>query len=39
MGRKVRKKISDMMNPEKLDWHEKNEYSKLLAQFSKDAEA
>jgi glycosyltransferase involved in cell wall biosynthesis len=37
MGRKVRKKISDMMNPEKLDWHEKNEYSKLLAQFSKDA--
>jgi glycosyltransferase involved in cell wall biosynthesis len=39
MGKKVRKKISDMMNPEKLDWHEKNEYSKLLAQFLKDAGA
>ena len=39
MGKNVRQKISDMMNPEKLDWHEKNEYSKLLARLPKNADA
>ena len=30
MGKNVRIKILNMMNPVKLVWHEKNEYSKLL---------
>lgn len=34
MGENVREKILEMMDPERLDSHEKNEYSKLLKRFS-----
>jgi glycosyltransferase involved in cell wall biosynthesis len=39
MGKNIRQKISDMMNPKVLDLHEQNEYSKLLVRFSEEAEA
>jgi glycosyltransferase involved in cell wall biosynthesis len=33
MGNAVRQKILEMMNPERLDMHEQNEYSKLFKRF------
>jgi glycosyltransferase involved in cell wall biosynthesis len=33
MGNAVRQKILEMMNPERLDRHEQNEYSKLFKRF------
>jgi glycosyltransferase involved in cell wall biosynthesis len=34
MGENAREKILEMMNPERLERHEQNEYSKLLKRFS-----
>lgn len=34
MGKNARQKILEMMNPERLERHEQNEYSKLLERFS-----
>jgi glycosyltransferase involved in cell wall biosynthesis len=34
MGENAREKILEMMNPERLECHEQNEYSKMLKRFS-----
>lgn len=34
MGENARKKVLEMMNPERLERHEQNEYSKMLKRFS-----
>jgi glycosyltransferase involved in cell wall biosynthesis len=39
MGKNIRQKVLEMMNPEKLDWHEKNEYSKMFERLDRNAKA
>ena len=34
MGKNVREKVLEMMNPKRLELHEQNEYSKMLERFS-----
>jgi len=34
MGQNAREKVLEMMNPERLELHEQNEYSKMLERFS-----
>lgn len=39
MGEGARKKVAEMMNPERLEQHEKNEYSKMFRRFQMEEEA
>lgn len=34
MGKNAREKVSEMMNPDRLEQHEQNEYTKLFERFS-----